>query len=91
MQRKEMEEAARALGLQLKPAAVRAPEDFEAAFKAVSSADEAHLAEIYADAPVAAQVTSDGFAWPHTLPQVHEDLDYRLGFLSSKVLAQKRK
>jgi putative ABC transport system substrate-binding protein len=38
VQRKEMEEAARALGLQLKPAAVRAPEDFEAAFKAVSSA-----------------------------------------------------
>jgi putative ABC transport system substrate-binding protein len=38
VQRKEMEEAARALGLQLKPAAVRAPEDFEAAFKAVSGA-----------------------------------------------------
>ena len=38
VQRKEMEEAARALGLQLKPAAVRAPEDFEAAFKAVSRA-----------------------------------------------------
>jgi putative ABC transport system substrate-binding protein len=38
VQRKEMEEAARAMGLQLKPAAVRAPEDFEAAFKAVSSA-----------------------------------------------------
>jgi ABC-type uncharacterized transport system substrate-binding protein len=36
VQRKEVEEAARALGLQLKPAAVRAPEDFEAAFKAVS-------------------------------------------------------
>jgi putative ABC transport system substrate-binding protein len=33
-----MAEAARALGLQLKPAAVRAPEDFEAAFKAVSGA-----------------------------------------------------
>ena len=38
VQRKEMEEAARALGLHLKPAAVRAPEDFEAAFKAVSGA-----------------------------------------------------
>ena len=38
VQRKEMEEAARALGLKLKPAAVRAPEDFEAAFKAVSGA-----------------------------------------------------
>ena len=38
LQRKELEEAARALGLQLKPAAVRAPEDFEAAFKAVSGA-----------------------------------------------------
>ena len=38
VQRKEMEEAARVLGLQLKPAAVRAPEDFEAAFKAVSRA-----------------------------------------------------
>ena len=38
VQRKETEEAARALGLQLKPAAVRAPEDFEAAFKAVSGA-----------------------------------------------------
>jgi putative ABC transport system substrate-binding protein len=38
VQRKEMAEAARALGLQLKPAAVRAPEDFEAAFKAVSGA-----------------------------------------------------
>ena len=38
VQRKEMEEAARALGLQLKPTAVRAPEDFEAAFKAVSGA-----------------------------------------------------
>ena len=38
VQRKEMEDAARALGLQLKPAAVRAPEDFETAFKAVSGA-----------------------------------------------------
>jgi putative tryptophan/tyrosine transport system substrate-binding protein len=38
VQRKEMEEAARALGLQLKPAAVRGPEDFEAAFKAVRGA-----------------------------------------------------
>jgi len=38
VQRKETEEAARALGLQLKPAAVKAPEDFEAAFKAVSGA-----------------------------------------------------
>jgi putative tryptophan/tyrosine transport system substrate-binding protein len=38
VQRKEMEEAARALGLQLKPTAVTAPEDFEAAFKAVSGA-----------------------------------------------------
>ena len=36
VQWKEMEEAAGALGLQLKPAAVRAPEDFEAAFKVVS-------------------------------------------------------
>ena len=38
VQRKEMEEAARALGLQLKPAAVRALEDFEAAFNTVSGA-----------------------------------------------------
>ena len=38
VQRKEMEEAARALGLQLKAAAVRGPEDFEAAFKAVRGA-----------------------------------------------------
>jgi putative ABC transport system substrate-binding protein len=38
VQRKEMEEAARALGLQLKPAAVRGPEDFEAAFKALRGA-----------------------------------------------------
>jgi len=34
-----MEEAARALGLQLNPTAVRGPEDFEAAFKAVGRAD----------------------------------------------------
>ncbi len=39
VQRKEMEEAARALGLQLNPTAVRGPEDFEAAFKAVGRAD----------------------------------------------------
>jgi putative ABC transport system substrate-binding protein len=39
VQRKEMEEAARTLGLQLMPTAIRAPEDFEAAFKAVSRAD----------------------------------------------------
>jgi len=39
VQRKEMEEAARALGLQLKPVAVRGPEDFDAAFTAVSGAD----------------------------------------------------
>ena len=39
VQRKEMEEAARALGLQLTPTAVRGPEDFEAAFKAVGRAD----------------------------------------------------
>jgi putative ABC transport system substrate-binding protein len=39
VQRKEMEEAARALGLQLNPTAVRSPEDFEAAFKAVGRAD----------------------------------------------------
>jgi putative ABC transport system substrate-binding protein len=39
VQRKEMEEAARALGLQLIPTAVRGPEDFEAAFKAVGRAD----------------------------------------------------
>ena len=38
VQRKEMEDAARALGLQLKPAAVRGPEDFDAAFKAVGGA-----------------------------------------------------
>jgi putative ABC transport system substrate-binding protein len=38
VQRKEMEEAVSALGLQLKPAAVRGPEDFEAAFKAVRGA-----------------------------------------------------
>jgi putative ABC transport system substrate-binding protein len=38
VQRKEIEEAARTLGLQLKPVAVRGPEDFEAAFKAVSGA-----------------------------------------------------
>ncbi len=39
VQRKEMEEAARALGLQLNPTAVRGPGDFEAAFKAVGRAD----------------------------------------------------
>jgi putative tryptophan/tyrosine transport system substrate-binding protein len=39
VQRKELEEAARGLGLQLKPVAVRGPEDFAAAFKAVSGAD----------------------------------------------------
>jgi putative ABC transport system substrate-binding protein len=39
VQRKELEEAARRLGLQLKPVAVRGPDDFEAAFKAVSGAD----------------------------------------------------
>jgi putative ABC transport system substrate-binding protein len=39
VQRKELEEAARGLGLQLKPVAVRGPDDFEAAFKAMSGAD----------------------------------------------------
>jgi len=39
VQRKEMEEAARALGLQLMPTPVRGPEDFEAAFKAIARAD----------------------------------------------------
>jgi putative ABC transport system substrate-binding protein len=39
VQRKELEEAARELHLQLKPIAVRGPDDFEAAFKAVSGAD----------------------------------------------------
>jgi putative tryptophan/tyrosine transport system substrate-binding protein len=39
VQRKELEEAARALGLQLNSTAVRGPEDFEAAFKAVGRAD----------------------------------------------------
>ena len=39
VQRKEMEEAARALRLQLNPTAVRGPEDFEAAFKAIGRAD----------------------------------------------------
>jgi hypothetical protein len=53
--------------------------------------DEAHLAEIDASALLAARVTSVGFAWLRTLPPVHEDLDDLLGFLSSKVLAQKRK
>jgi hypothetical protein len=53
--------------------------------------DEAHLAEIDADVPVAARVTSVGFAWLPTLPPVHEDLDDPLGFLSSKVMSQKRK
>ena len=38
VQRKEMEEAARVLGLQLKPVAVSGPEDFEAAFKTASGA-----------------------------------------------------
>jgi len=38
VQRRETEEAARALGLQLKLAPVRGPEDFEAAFKAASGA-----------------------------------------------------
>jgi hypothetical protein len=52
---------------------------------------EAHLAEIDARALLAAWVTSVGFAWLRTLPPVHEDLDYLLGFLSSKVLAQKCK
>ena len=39
VQRKELEEAARGLGLRLKPVAVRGPDDFDAAFKAVSGAD----------------------------------------------------
>jgi putative ABC transport system substrate-binding protein len=39
VQRKELEEAARALGLHLNPAAVRGPEDLEAAFKALGRAD----------------------------------------------------
>jgi putative tryptophan/tyrosine transport system substrate-binding protein len=39
VQRKELEDAARGLRLQLKPVAVRGPDDFEAAFKAVSGAD----------------------------------------------------
>ena len=39
VQRKEMEEAARALRLQLNPTAVRGPEDFEAGFKAIGRAD----------------------------------------------------
>ena len=52
---------------------------------------KAHLVEIYGDAPVAAGVTSVGLAWLRTLPPVHEDLDYPLGFLTSKVPAQKRK
>jgi putative ABC transport system substrate-binding protein len=39
VQRKEMEEAARAFGLQLSPTAVRGLEDLEAAFKAVGRAD----------------------------------------------------
>ena len=39
VQRKEMQEAARALGLQLHPTAVRGLEDLEAAFKAVGRAD----------------------------------------------------
>jgi hypothetical protein len=51
--------------------------------------DEADLAESYGNAPVAARVTSVGFARLHILPPVHEDLDHPLGFLSSKVLAQK--
>jgi hypothetical protein len=53
--------------------------------------DEAYLAEIDADAPVAARVTPVGFAWLPTLPPIHEDLDDPLGFLRRKVLAQKRK
>ena len=52
--------------------------------------DEAHLPEIDASALLAARVTSVGFAWLRALPPVHEDLDDLLGFLSSKVLAQKR-
>jgi len=52
--------------------------------------DEAHLAEIDASALLAARVTSVGFAWLRALPPVHEDLDHLLGFLSGKVLAQKR-
>ena len=39
VQRRELEEAARTLGLKLKPVAVRGPEDFEAVSKAVSGAD----------------------------------------------------
>jgi ABC-type uncharacterized transport system substrate-binding protein len=39
VQRKELEETARGLGLQLKPVAVRGPDDFEAAFTAVRGAD----------------------------------------------------
>ena len=39
VQRRELEDAARTLGLKLKPVAVRGPEDFEAAFTAVTGAD----------------------------------------------------
>lgn len=53
--------------------------------------DEAYLAKTYGNAPVAARVTSVSFAWLHTLPSVHEDLDDPRGLVSSKVLAQIRK
>ena len=51
VQRKEMEEAARGLGLQLKPVAVQGPDDFEAALKAVSGADGLMNIDTVHDAP----------------------------------------
>jgi putative ABC transport system substrate-binding protein len=39
VQRKELEEAARGMGLQLRPVAVRGPDDLDAAFKAARGAD----------------------------------------------------
>jgi hypothetical protein len=52
----------------------------------------AQLAEIDADAPVAARVTPMpvGLTRLDTVPPVHEDLDDPLGFLGGKVLAQER-
>jgi hypothetical protein len=77
-------------GEELDPGTNQSPLALLRAWCLLADKAEAHLAEIYADAPVAARITPVGFAWLPTLPPIHEDLDDPLGFLRRKVLAQKR-